>query len=47
MLAGATVVQVGTASFVRDPREILGEFAAYLEKVGLRADQLNDALQEN
>ncbi len=47
MLAGATVVQVGTASFVRDPREILGEFAAYLEKVGLRADQLNAALQEN
>ena len=35
MLAGATAVQVGTASFVRDPREILEEFTAYLDEVGL------------
>jgi hypothetical protein len=26
---------VGTASFVRDPREILEEFTAYLDEVGL------------
>jgi dihydroorotate dehydrogenase (NAD+) catalytic subunit len=35
MLAWATAVQVGTASFVRDPREILEEFTAYLDEVGL------------
>jgi dihydroorotate dehydrogenase (NAD+) catalytic subunit len=35
MLAGATAVQVGTASFVRGPREILEEFAAYLDEVRL------------
>jgi dihydroorotate dehydrogenase (NAD+) catalytic subunit len=35
MLAGATAVQVGTASFVRDPREILEEFTAYLDEAGL------------
>jgi dihydroorotate dehydrogenase (NAD+) catalytic subunit len=37
MLAGATAVQVGTASFVRGPREILDEFAAYLDEVRLSA----------
>ena len=37
MLAGATAVQVGTASFVRGPREILEEFAAYLDEVRLSA----------
>jgi dihydroorotate dehydrogenase (NAD+) catalytic subunit len=46
MLAGATVVQVGTASFVRDPKEILDEFAAYLEREGLGAAELTGALQE-
>jgi dihydroorotate dehydrogenase (NAD+) catalytic subunit len=47
MLAGATVVQVGTASFVRDPREILEEFASYLKRVGLDAADLKGALREN
>jgi dihydroorotate dehydrogenase (NAD+) catalytic subunit len=46
MLAGATVVQVGTASFVRDPGEILDEFASYLEGDGLGAADLTGALQE-
>jgi dihydroorotate dehydrogenase (NAD+) catalytic subunit len=46
MLAGATAVQVGTASFVRDPREILGEFAAYLDEVGLDAADLTGALRD-
>jgi dihydroorotate dehydrogenase (NAD+) catalytic subunit len=44
MLAGATAVQVGTASFVRDPKEILAEFAAYLEQAGLDAADLTRAL---
>jgi len=47
MLAGATVVQVGTASFVRDPREILDEFANYLKQGGLDAVDLTGALREN
>ena len=46
MLAGATAVQVGTASFVRDPREILGEFVSYLEKVDLNAADLTGDLRE-
>ncbi len=46
MLAGATVVQLGTASFVRDPREILEEFAAYLHEAGLKAADLTGALQQ-
>jgi len=46
MLAGATAVQVGTASFVRDPREILDEFAAYLQEVGLGASELTGALRD-
>ena len=46
MLAGATAVQVGTASFVRDPREILGEFVSYLEKVDLNAANLTGDLRE-
>ncbi len=44
MLAGATVVQIGTASFVRDPKEILGEFVSYLDEVGLGAAELTRAL---
>ena len=44
MLAGATAVQIGTASFVRDPKEILGEFAAYLDEIGLNAAELTKAL---
>ena len=46
MLAGATVVQLGTASFVRDPREILDEFASYLHEAGLKAADLTGALQQ-
>ena len=45
MLAGATAVQVGTASFVREPREILGEFAAYLQETRLDAADLTGALR--
>ncbi len=44
MLAGATVVQVGTASFVRDPGEILAEFSAYLREVRMNAAELTGAL---
>jgi dihydroorotate dehydrogenase (NAD+) catalytic subunit len=44
MLAGATAVQVGTASFVRDPREILDEFSAYLHRAGLGAADLTGRL---
>jgi dihydroorotate dehydrogenase (NAD+) catalytic subunit len=47
MLAGATAVQVGTASFVRDPIEILGEFANYLKQAGLDAVDLTGALRGN
>jgi dihydroorotate dehydrogenase (NAD+) catalytic subunit len=45
MLAGATAVQVGTASFVRDPKAILDEFSAYLEETGLNAADLTGALR--
>ena len=45
LLAGATAVQVGTSSFVRDPAEILDEFRAYLSKTGQTAGQLNQALR--
>jgi dihydroorotate dehydrogenase (NAD+) catalytic subunit len=45
MLAGATAVQVGTASFVRDPHEILGEFTSYLKENGLSAAGLTGALR--
>ena len=46
MLAGATAVQVGTASFVRAPREILDEFASYLDEVDLNAADLTGDLRE-
>ena len=46
ILAGATTVQVGTASFVRDPKEILHEFASYLDGVGLNAADLTGGLRE-
>ena len=45
MLAGATAVQVGTTSFVRDPQEIRNEFAAYLTQHGLGAAELVGALR--
>jgi dihydroorotate dehydrogenase (NAD+) catalytic subunit len=46
MLAGATAVQVGTASFVRDPGEVLDEFATYLDEAGVDAVDLTGALRE-
>jgi dihydroorotate dehydrogenase (NAD+) catalytic subunit len=45
MLAGATAVQVGTASFVRDPCEILDEFRTYLKENSLNATWLTGALR--
>ncbi|MDQ3862124.1 MAG: dihydroorotate dehydrogenase, partial [Actinomycetota bacterium] len=45
MLAGATAVQVGTASFVRDPQEILDEFTVYLKESGVGASELTGALR--
>ena len=44
MLAGATAVQVGTTSFVRDPHAILDEFTAYLKERGHGAADLTGAL---
>ena len=46
MLAGATAVQVGTASFVRDPVEILDEFRVYLVETGQQAEQLTGVFAE-
>jgi dihydroorotate dehydrogenase (NAD+) catalytic subunit len=45
MLAGATAIQVGTASFVRDPHEILDEFTDYLKENSLSPAQLTGALR--
>jgi dihydroorotate dehydrogenase (NAD+) catalytic subunit len=45
MLAGAAAVQIGTASFVRDPHEILDEFTAYLNDNDLGASELTGALR--
>ncbi len=45
MLAGASVVQIGTASFVRDPKEILDEFVSYLDGMGLGAADLTGDLR--
>jgi dihydroorotate dehydrogenase (NAD+) catalytic subunit len=45
MLAGATAVQVGTASFVRDPHKILDEFTTYLKESDLGAAELTGALR--
>jgi dihydroorotate dehydrogenase (NAD+) catalytic subunit len=47
MLAGATAVQVGSGSFVREPREMLDEFAAYLRDQGVCARDLTGMLAEN
>ena len=44
MLAGATAVQVGAGSFVREPREMLDEFVAYLRENGLRARELSGSI---
>ena len=45
MLAGATAVQIGTTSFVRDPNEILAEFSSYLKERGQGAADLKGALR--
>jgi dihydroorotate dehydrogenase (NAD+) catalytic subunit len=45
MLAGAAAVQIGTATFVRDPHEILAEFSAYLGEHGQGAADLTGALR--
>jgi dihydroorotate dehydrogenase (NAD+) catalytic subunit len=45
MLAGAAAVQIGTASFVRDPQEILDEFTTYLEENHLGAAALTGGLR--
>jgi dihydroorotate dehydrogenase (NAD+) catalytic subunit len=45
MLAGATAVQVGTTSFVRDPQEILEELTSYLKENGLGAAELTGVLR--
>ena len=45
MLAGANAVQVGTASFVRDPHEILDEFTVYLKQNSLSAADLTGAIR--
>jgi dihydroorotate dehydrogenase (NAD+) catalytic subunit len=47
MLAGATAVQVGVGSFVREPSEILREFASYLKENRLRAGDLARLLAES
>lgn len=46
MLAGAAAVQLGSANFVREPREVLAEFSAYLESVGLTAAELTGGLRD-
>lgn len=46
MLAGASVVQVGSGSFVRGPREILDEFSEYLQNLGMNAAELTGNLRD-
>ena len=46
MLAGAAAVQIGTAGFVREPEEILGEFSDYLGRKGITAADLTGALRD-
>jgi dihydroorotate dehydrogenase (NAD+) catalytic subunit len=46
LLAGATAVQVGSASFVREPREILDEFVEYLKGADLGAADLIGSLHD-
>ena len=40
MLAGAASVQIGAGSFIREPREVIEEFAVYLRENELRAREL-------
>jgi dihydroorotate dehydrogenase (NAD+) catalytic subunit len=46
MIAGATAVQVGTGSFVREPRQMLEEFTIYLQEQGISARDLTGASTE-
>lgn len=46
MLAGAAAVQVGAGSFVREPREMMEEFATYLRENALRARDLKGVTTE-
>ena len=45
MLAGATAVQIGSSSFVREPVDMLDEFAAFLRDSGLSARELRGAIK--
>lgn len=40
MLAGASAVQIGTVTFLREPWQVLDEFAGYLKEMGLDARSL-------
>ena len=46
MIAGATAVQVGAGSFVREPRQMLEEFTIYLQEQGISARGLTGASTE-
>lgn len=45
MLAGASAVQVGSGRYYRDAAEILGEFVAYLQEIGMNARELADRVR--
>ncbi len=45
MLAGAAAVQIGSSSFVREPVDVMDEFAAYLRDSGLSARELRGAIK--
>lgn len=44
MLAGASAVQAGSASFARQPAEMLEEFRSYLSETGFAAEELTRLL---
>ncbi len=45
MLAGAAAVQIGSSSFIREPVDVLDEFAAYLRDSGMSARELVGAIK--
>ena len=45
MLAGASAVQVGSGSFVREPSEVLEEFSSYLKRIDTNAAELTVGLR--
>ena len=47
LLAGASAVQIGASSFVREPFEILEEFTEYLQKSGMSARKLTGLAVES